>query len=90
MDFLFVVFDCTFHALFLFACCCYGLADFEISNSMGTDQVTNKKMVCPGYKGSGQLHKYFTSKLNDRQQNAHHSSGSVASVIYSPVEYWCL
>ena len=68
MDFLFVVFDCTFHALFLFACCCYGLAG----------------LICPGYKGSGQLYKCFTSKLNDSQQNAHHSLGSVASVIYSP------
>ena len=43
---LFVVFDCTFHALFLFACCCYGLADFQIA----WEQIKS-----PGYKGSGQL-----------------------------------
>ena len=42
--FLLVVFDSTFRALFLFVCLLllYGLADFEISNSMGTNQATNK------------------------------------------------
>ena len=53
MGFLFVVFDCTFHALFLFACCCYGLADLKFQTAWIKSLI---KLICPGYKGSGQLH----------------------------------